>query len=98
MKIGSVDNKKPITPAGNNPAAPPNGKPVVGGASPEASTRVALSPAAASLVSESNADFDTAKVERITQAIREGKFKINAEAIADQLISNAKDLLAGPQR
>jgi negative regulator of flagellin synthesis FlgM len=98
MKIGSVDNNKPITPAGGNPAAAPNGKPAVGGSPPEASTKVALSPAATSLVDESNADFDAAKVERIAQAIREGKFKINAEAIADQLITNAKDLLAGPKR
>ncbi|MFM7847760.1 MAG: flagellar biosynthesis anti-sigma factor FlgM [Rubrivivax sp.] len=37
--------------------------------------------------------FDSAKVERISQAIREGKFTIDAGAIADQLISNARELL-----
>ncbi|MEI6026723.1 MAG: flagellar biosynthesis anti-sigma factor FlgM [Betaproteobacteria bacterium] len=37
--------------------------------------------------------FDAAKVERITQAIREGTFTVNAGAIADQLISNAQELL-----
>ena len=37
--------------------------------------------------------FDAAKVERITQAIRDGTFKINAEAIADKLIVNAEELL-----
>jgi negative regulator of flagellin synthesis FlgM len=37
--------------------------------------------------------FDAAKVERITQAIRDGTFSINAGAIADQLIANAQELL-----
>ena len=37
--------------------------------------------------------FDTAKVERIAQAIRDGKFTVNAEAIADKLIVNAEELL-----
>ena len=37
--------------------------------------------------------FDAAKVQRITQAIREGTFTVNAGAIADQLIANAKELL-----
>jgi negative regulator of flagellin synthesis FlgM len=37
--------------------------------------------------------FDAAKVERIANAIREGKFKVNAGAIADQLIANAQELL-----
>ena len=41
----------------------------------------------------SRADFDTAKVERIAQAIRDGKFQVNAEAIADRLIANAQELL-----
>ena len=37
--------------------------------------------------------FDAAKVERITQAIRDGTFSVNAGAIADQLIANAQELL-----
>lgn len=97
MKIGSYDNSKPVGPAGSGPAAAAPGKPAAPATPPEASATVALSPAAASLVNESNADFDAAKVARISQAIREGKFKINAEAIADQLISNTKDLLGGRQ-
>jgi negative regulator of flagellin synthesis FlgM len=97
MKIGSYDNSKLGGLAGSGPVAAAPGKPAAPATPPEASAKVALSSAAASLVNESNADFDAAKVARITQAIREGKFKINAEAIADQLISNAKDLLGGPQ-
>jgi negative regulator of flagellin synthesis FlgM len=100
MKITSFDNNKPVTPAanGNAPAVAPNaGKAASASPAPEASAKLALSPAAAVLVNESNADFDAAKVARIAQAIREGKFQINAEAIADKLIGNAKDMLAGPQ-
>ena len=37
--------------------------------------------------------FDAQKVARITQAIRDGKFEVNAEAIASKLISNARELL-----
>jgi negative regulator of flagellin synthesis FlgM len=45
-----------------------------------------------------NADFDRAKVDRIAQAIRDGRFEINADAIADKLIANAQELLAKPSR
>ena len=100
MKITSFDNNKPAAPAANGHAAgatPQSAKPATVEVTPEASTKLALSPAAAVLVNESNADFDAAKVARIAQAIRDGKFQINAEAIADKLIGNAKELLAGPQ-
>lgn len=97
MKIGSFDNSsKPVVPAGNGNAAA-SGKATSGSAPAEASAKVALSPAAAMAVNEANADFDAEKVARIAEAIRDGKFKVNAEAIADRLIANAKDLLAGPQ-
>jgi len=38
--------------------------------------------------------FDTAKVDAIKQAISEGKFTINPEAIADKLITSTRELLA----
>ncbi len=44
----------------------------------------------------SSADFDSAKVESIRQAIREGRFSVNAEKIADRLIADATALL-GPR-
>ena len=60
----------------------------------EPSARVALSSQAALSGPEaSRADFDSDKVQRIAQAIRDGKFQINAEAIADKLIANAQELL-----
>lgn len=36
---------------------------------------------------------DTARVEAIKQAISEGRFKINPEAIADGLLATVKDLV-----
>ena len=39
------------------------------------------------------APFDSAKVAQIQQAIREGKFEINAEAVASKVIESARELL-----
>jgi negative regulator of flagellin synthesis FlgM len=66
---------------------------------PAASAQVAISNAAqiaASAASGGSDDgsFDAAKVQRITQAISEGKFTVNANAIADKLVSNAQELLS----
>ena len=63
---------------------------------PPASTQVAISSAAKAAASAAHADdgsFDAAKVDRIAKAISEGKFTINANAIADKLVSNAQELL-----
>lgn len=94
MKIGQLENKPAgvdrTTPAGAERKADV----VKGGASAAASAQVELSPTASALaggVAESS--FDQAKVERIAQAIRDGSFQINAEAIADKLIANAQELL-----
>jgi negative regulator of flagellin synthesis FlgM len=89
MKIGPVDiHSAAITAATERKAS---SGPV---SATEPSARVELSSQAALHGSEANrADFDSEKVERIAQAIRDGKFQINAEAIADQLIANAQDLL-----
>ena len=94
MKIGSFDNSKPIPLASNNGTPAPAAK----AAAPEASAKVALSPAAALLVKESQADFNADKVARIAQAIREGKFEINAEAIADGLLAHTRDVLSRRQQ
>ena len=90
MKIGPLDNKPPVTPAATERKAASAAQPPVA----EASAQVELSPAATALTGTgSDATFDAGKVERIAQAIRDGKFTINAEAIADKLIVNAQDLL-----
>jgi negative regulator of flagellin synthesis FlgM len=87
MKIGPVETKST-----NVPAAPERKATGAANAPAEASAQVQLSPAAAGLAS-ADPTFDTEKVERIAQAIRDGKFTINAEAIADKLIINAEELL-----
>ena len=53
-----------------------------------------MSPTVAQLAAGSTEGvFDTAKVQRISDAIRNGQFKVNPEAIADKLIANAQELL-----
>lgn len=93
MKIGSLENKALAPLAGERTAAPAAKPEKAATATPEDSTQVTLSSAAKSL-GDGGAEFDTAKVERISNAIRDGKFQVNPEAIADKLISNAQELLS----
>lgn len=93
MKIGPIDNKPP-TPVSTERKPGAKGVQPSPATPPAPSAEVALSPAATSLT-QGGADpsFDSTKVERIAGAIRDGKFKVNAEAIADKLILNAEELL-----
>jgi negative regulator of flagellin synthesis FlgM len=62
---------------------------------PEASAKVTLSGAANGLSTAGvEGSFDSAKVDRIKKAIEDGSYKVNADAIADKLIANAKELLS----
>jgi negative regulator of flagellin synthesis FlgM len=38
-------------------------------------------------------DFDAAKVEEVRNAIAQGRFKVNAEAVADGLLNSVAELL-----
>ncbi|HSW26085.1 MAG TPA: flagellar biosynthesis anti-sigma factor FlgM [Burkholderiaceae bacterium] len=93
MKIGPLENKAALAPAGaaRKPAA---GDATTAAASPEPSAKVELS-AAASVIANGVADgsFDAQKVERLARAIRDGHYQIDAQAIADRLLANARDLL-----
>lgn len=41
----------------------------------------------------SDSGVDAAKVEAIKDAIREGRFQVNAEAVADKLIESVRELV-----
>lgn len=78
-------------------AAPPSiaaAPPSIAAAPP--SVQVAISSAARLAASAATDDgsFDAAKVQRISQAISEGKFTVNANAIADKLVANAQELVS----
>jgi negative regulator of flagellin synthesis FlgM len=94
MKIGQVDKSAITAPVkGDRQSNKAENTPVA-----EPSAKVELSSVAASFSAENpDAEFDAAKVERIAQAIRDGKFQVNAEKIADKLIANSIELLSGPE-
>lgn len=103
MTIGSTTNKTqglPVASTASGTAVTPanaraNAEASKASTSTEASAQVALSSTAASLLSSSTeaAEFDSAKVDRISQAIERGEFNVDAGAIADKLIANAAELL-----
>lgn len=45
------------------------------------------------LESQFGGDFDAKKVEEVRAAISEGRFKVNADAVADKLLSSVAELL-----
>ncbi len=105
MKIGNSPDgsasppKAEQRPAARKPEAPASNdivRQTVAAAAPAPSAQVALSSAAKLATSPAGDDgsFDAAKVDRITKAISEGKFTVNARAIADKLVANAQELLS----
>jgi len=93
MKIGPLENKSTLPTPGADRKVATSG--ASGSATPEPSAKVELSAAASALANGvADGTFDASKVERIARAIREGQYQINPEAIADQLLANARELLA----
>ena len=96
MKIGASDNKPVASPSvternGDAQGVAKNGAPAP---AVEASAAVQLSSTATELsAGGTDPSFDAEKVERISKAIEDGTFKVNPEAIADKLISNAQEVL-----
>lgn len=88
MKIGQFEPKH--TPSTTSATERRNGSAPASGVT-EPSAKVELSAAATS--SSDPSVFDQAKVDRISQAIRDGRFTVDANAIADKLIGNARELL-----
>lgn len=66
-----------------------------GAKAPESSAQIELSSTASKLLSgvPDDGSFDAEKVARISQAIAEGSFKVNPEAIADKLLANAQEMV-----
>lgn len=95
MKIGSFDKQAAAAPVAERKAA--NGTGATQSAA-EPSAKVELSAGALLAAGGSDAVFDADKVKRISDAIRDGKFEVNAEAIADKLIANAHELLSPKTR
>ncbi|MDE1980989.1 MAG: flagellar biosynthesis anti-sigma factor FlgM [Betaproteobacteria bacterium] len=103
MKVEKSGKTPPVSPIrdgvgrAQTTRAPTSGADA-GGAPPPSSTSVHLGENAAQLqsISESMAGtsvVNTAKVAEIKQAISEGRFQVNASAVADQLIASVTDLV-----
>jgi negative regulator of flagellin synthesis FlgM len=94
MKIGPLENKSGLAPANADRKPAAGGAAAPASSSPEPSTKVELS-AAASVIANGLADgsFDAQKVERLSRAIRDGNYQIDAQAIADRLLANSRELL-----
>lgn len=98
MKIGNTAPTLATAPvqAGNHPTRSvetPHDPPEVPATEDLASTKVEVSETASALLERAPNDFDSEKVDRIRKAISDGTYKINADAIADKLLTNAQDLL-----
>lgn len=95
MKIGSPEHQAAVSSLSSDRTPAGSAKKAAGSAAAsQDSATVALSSTAAELRNTpTDASFDAAKVERIAQAIRDGKFQVNPEKIADKLIANAQELL-----
>lgn len=93
-----IDNSiKPTgTPPGNRVKAQQRAEASASGAS---SDEVRLSSLAEELqAGETRPPIDSARVNEIKQAIAEGRFSINAGAIADRLIDTARELVSIQRR
>jgi len=105
MKIGNptagVQELAPTAVTAPARPAPEDAAKAALGAGADPSAKVELSTTAASLMTGARgvpAEFDAAKVSRISQAIADGTFEVNAGAIADKLIANAQELLGNVKR
>lgn len=103
MKIGNpapgIHEQTPPAPAASGRVVPDEAARLAG--TVDSSAKVELSSAATTLITGAKgapAEFDAAKVSRISQAIADGSFRVNPEAIADKLIANAQDVLGAVKR
>ena len=81
----------------NGPTASTQAKSEAVKSAPSAGVAVTVSQQAR-LIGADAADVDTAKVKAVQLAIKQGTYVVNAEAIADKLLSNAQDELERSRR
>lgn len=90
MKIDSLNSSGAAAPSGPR-AKPKPGTAASAGSTTVASADVTLSSASSATGGEE--PVNTARVQEIRQAIADGRFQINAGAIADRLIESARELV-----
>jgi|APFre7841882630_1041343.scaffolds.fasta_scaffold109820_2 negative regulator of flagellin synthesis FlgM len=105
MKIGNpasgIQEQAPPAPAATGRAATDEATKTVPGGVADSSAKVEISGTAANLLAGAKgapAEFDAGKVTRISEAVADGTFKVNPEAIADKLIANAQEVLGNVKR
>lgn len=103
MKVNTLSDKPAgaITGAGkavDRSSTAATGKSATATPAGESGVTVSLSPVTQNLtggVARSSTDvFNAQKVQAVRQAIDNGSFSINAEVIADKLLSNAREMLS----
>ena len=100
IQVGSpvAGGNKPVErPASNATGAV---RPAAKSSSQNSGVTVTLSPQSQALgVDAQSAEVvDSGKVEAMRSAIANGSFQVNAEAIADKLLSNAREMLSSAKR
>ena len=100
MKIGHPNHAAPAAATPSGPSASKPGSGVSAGAAADTASpgvAVSVSAQARSLTASqrADADMDMDKVAAMTQAIQNGTFQVNPEAIADKLLANAQEMLHG---
>ncbi|MCF8167351.1 MAG: flagellar biosynthesis anti-sigma factor FlgM [Rhodoferax sp.] len=103
MKIGQSDYSASISQSNAANAAKTERNANASGTANAAATQTARSPSVAVTVStlarglekasRAGADIDTQKVASVKASIEDGSYVVNAEAIADKLLSNAQEML-----
>jgi negative regulator of flagellin synthesis FlgM len=98
MKVGQSNTQGLGTPGSVRGAAEvaevaKTGTRAAGAGEAGAGSTVQISSAARALLEGGEAGFDAAKVQRVRDAIANGTYQIDAGAIADKLIANARELL-----